>query len=135
MNKRCVKCGEVKDEECFNWKRKADNLRFCYCKDCRKIVRAEWYQKHKESHKQTVTKRMKKLRKWFQDYKKTLKCNRCPESFHACLDFHHEEPNEKEICLSIAVQYGWRKERIIQEIEKCEVVCANCHRKIHAPMV
>lgn len=34
--------------------------------------------------------------------------------------------------VSKAVAHGWTWERVLSEIEKCEVLCANCHRKLHA---
>jgi hypothetical protein len=56
---------------------------------------------------------------------------RCGESHPATLDFHHRDPNEKDFLLSSAARNGWGKERILREIEKCDVICSNCHRKEH----
>jgi len=47
----------------------------------------------------------------------------------AALDFHHLDPNEKE--LKIGNPHA--VERLLKEIEKCIVLCANCHREIHHP--
>jgi len=47
------------------------------------------------------------------------------------LDFHHINPEEREFDVSAS----WRKygiERVRKEIEKTIIVCANCHRRIHA---
>ena len=56
----------------------------------------------------------------------------CDESHPACLDFHHRDPREKVMILSkVTNQRGWSIERILAEIAKCEVICANCHRKEH----
>jgi hypothetical protein len=90
-----------------------------------------YYYKNRESEKKRTKKRTKKLKKWFKDYKQKLKCERCGEEHSACLDFHHED--EKDIGVSELVnRYNTSKSRIREEIEKCEVLCANCHRKIHA---
>lgn len=63
--------------------------------------------------------------------KKTLKCNRCPETDWVALDFHHSDPNEKDMEISNMVGLAWSKEKILKEISKCEILCANCHRKHH----
>lgn len=72
-----------------------------------------------------------KRRAWLKEYKKTLKCSRCPESFWACLDFHHKNPEEKEFEIREIVDKGVSMARILKEIAKCDVLCANCHRKEH----
>jgi hypothetical protein len=47
------------------------------------------------------------------------------------LDLHHKDPKEKEFCLGEIVHRGWSKKRILEEVEKCDVHCANCHRELH----
>ncbi len=59
-------------------------------------------------------------------------CLVCPEDAYECLDFHHVEPGEKEANVSAMVMNKVKIETIIEEIEKCILVCSNCHRKIHA---
>ena len=59
------------------------------------------------------------------------KCNRCSENHPATLQFHHTDPNVKEFCLSDAHKNGWNDQRILDEIAKCEILCANCHAKEH----
>lgn len=49
------------------------------------------------------------------------------------LDFHHTDPNEKDF--SIAGNYNISWERIKFELDKCILVCSNCHREIHAGIV
>jgi hypothetical protein len=55
----------------------------------------------------------------------------CPENHPACLDFHHKNPKQKDFEIACAIRQGWTKPRILEEIEKCIVVCSNCHRKLH----
>lgn len=60
------------------------------------------------------------------------KCQKCGYSkCQAALDFHHRNPAEKEF--SICKKYGCRKlnERIKNELDKCDLLCANCHREEH----
>lgn len=98
-----------------------------------RAYRREWYRKNKERAKARVVQRRRELREWFNEFKLTLECegDKCSENHIACLEFHHDDPNEKEMCLSAAVSNGWSRERIMQEAEKCTVLCSNCHRKLH----
>jgi hypothetical protein len=69
-----------------------------------------------------------KKKKWMNEIKSTLKCEKCGENHIATLDFHHINPNEKEF--QIAQSY-FSKEKILEEMKKCIVLCSNCHRKLH----
>jgi hypothetical protein len=70
-------------------------------------------------------------RKWLVEYKKTLKCVRCGESHPATLIFHHKDKSEKSFEIGNALTLGVGLKRLLAEIEKCEVICANCHAKEH----
>ena len=57
-------------------------------------------------------------------------CVDCGETHPACLDFHHRDPKQKSFSIGKeGVKFS--KERILAEIAKCDVLCANCHRKRH----
>ena len=59
------------------------------------------------------------------------KCQLC--GYDKCitsLEFHHLNPNEKDFGISTYSNLKW--ETIISEVNKCIMVCANCHREIHA---
>ena len=58
---------------------------------------------------------------------KCQKCgyNKCP----AALEFHHKDPNEKDFTIKDIVAGSWSK--IEGELEKCIMLCANCHREEH----
>jgi len=63
--------------------------------------------------------------------KSELKCEICGESHPACLDFHHKDSSQKLYELSRLCSRGVSIQSIKNEIEKCSVLCANCHRKLH----
>lgn len=86
---------------------------------------------YREKQKNWVKNRKEGIIDWFKDYKKGLSCIVCGENHPACIDFHHKDKKTKDRPVCILVQCGVGKERIIKEIEKCDVLCANCHRKIH----
>ena len=64
-------------------------------------------------------------------YKLNHPC-KCGESDPICLDLHHRVPSKKEFTISTAVTRRYDLERLQKEIKKCDVLCANCHRKHHA---
>jgi hypothetical protein len=61
---------------------------------------------------------------------KVVGCSRCPERDPVVLDLHHVR--DKSFELSRRNLRGRSLGAIRKEIEKCVVVCANCHRRIHA---
>ena len=81
-----------------------------------------------------VKKRRKKLRQMAIDLKGG-KCMLCGYSRDkTALDFHHLDENKKEFGLSDrGLTRSWEKTRL--EVEKCVLVCANCHREIHSGFV
>lgn len=56
-------------------------------------------------------------------------CVSCGESDPIVLEFDHLQQSGKIIAISNAVCNGWSWKRIAAEIEKCQVLCANCHRR------
>jgi len=99
------KCGETD-------KKKFHPGRYSECRECRK----KWQRD-----------RFRRLKKFYVDYKggKCVKCgyNKC----QASLDFHHlegKDPNWKYM-------RRWAKKRVLKELDKCILVCRNCHGEIH----
>ncbi len=66
---------------------------------------------------------------WLLEYKKTHPCEKYGESHPACIDFHHRNPVNKKFAISDNSR-GKCLETLKKEIEKCKVLCANCHRKL-----
>jgi hypothetical protein len=91
----------------------------------------EHYQKNKSKYIQKARRHRSQLSKWVKSLR--TKCLLCGETEICCLDFHHM--SGKEAGIAQAVYKGWSKDRIIEEINKCVVLCSNCHRKVHAGVV
>lgn len=68
---------------------------------------------------------------WFQSLKSACICSRCGTHDARCLDFHHKDPTQKQDTICNLVKQGYSEEKILTEIYKCEVLCANCHIKLH----
>ena len=91
-----------------------------------------WYSKNRETQKERVKRRRKEIQVWLLTLK--TECSVCGEGDPICLDWHHVR-EEKETNIASVVTLGWGKERILKEIAKCDLLCANCHRKEHARLV
>ena len=64
---------------------------------------------------------------WFNLYKSNLKCRSCGIEDPRVLTFHHSDPAQKRMNVSDMSRRGWSIEQLKTEIEKCEILCANCH--------
>lgn len=87
--------------------------------------------KRKASHLKWKRKRRLQLALWLRNYKKSLSCVRCKEYHPACLDFHHQDRNKKDASVSNMVSQGFAIKTIKIEIDKCIILCRNCHAKEH----
>jgi len=114
------------------------------CKECKKefpiekfanagIVNGKQYYRHycKSCYYDRKNIRRKRIREEFLEYKKTLKCYRCGFADYRALEFHHLDGKEKEFTLSYASSNGYSIDRIMQEAQKCIVLCSNCHAIEH----
>lgn len=92
-----------------------------------KKYQAKHYQLNKDKYKLGAKNRREGLKCKLKEYKKTLKCIDCGYNKHIeALDFDHLAGKFKNISQMIVNSYSWGK--ILEEISKCEVRCANCHR-------
>lgn len=129
--KRCVTCGNWKDEAEFNWRYKSLGIRHPTCRECHKPFRKNWYESNKERHLEQVKTRKYEARNiargYVWEYLSTHSYINCGESDPVVLEFHHRY--EKDRAVSEMVTGGYPTSTIQAEIDKCDVLCANCHRK------
>lgn len=131
MTKKCFKC--LRKLPLQNFKKhngRSDGLQ-ADCIECQAAYRREHYKKNKESYLSKAKKRNAIIRKQNSELIRSLKkvCKNCGESHPACLQFHHREPHKKSFIVSQKLTIS--KERLLEEIAKCDVLCANCHFKEH----
>lgn len=117
--KVCSKCKNLKDTSDFykRYNTNRDGLAG-YCKEC-----------SNEYHGN----RVKEVKLKMIDYKggKCCDCNLKIEDSHYCVfDLHHLDPNDKDPNFSKIKYQKW--ENIIKEIDKCVLLCSNCHRLRHS---
>ena len=92
----------------------------------------EWYLRNKALQIQRNKERKLKMQQRFRDFKATLHCKKCGENHPACLSFHHRDPKQKKgRMMHLISNAGWGWEKLLTEIAKCDILCENCHRKLH----
>lgn len=70
-------------------------------------------------------------REWIRSLKKGRPCDGCGQTFApAAMDWHHRDPATKAFGINGSA-YSRSKEAILAEVEKCDLLCANCHREHH----
>jgi hypothetical protein len=96
--------------------------------------RREANRKHYAQHSDEVRKKVQsakrsKVKEW-KAFKATLKCSKCDENHPAALDFHHVVSDPTNIPISTLIK-NHAHLKLKEELKKCVVLCANCHRKHH----
>ena len=97
-------------------------------------ARRRRYSKNRKREIERIKQYREKVKQFLINYKKNKKCERCGNDDFRVLEFHHRDPAEKDIKISSAIKRGWSISRILKEIEKCQILCANCHRIVHYEM-
>lgn len=122
MNNECVECSKV-----FTSARKT-----MYCCDaCRQKYQ---YNKRKQNGENPYLNQ--KERGINKKIKAVLslggKCISCGYNKNlSALEFHHIDPSIKEFALDLRVFSNLSDDKLNIELEKCELLCANCHREVH----
>ena len=114
--KICTKCKQELPLEQFSWRSKAAGTKRSECKSCQNAYMRMKYQQKKEI---------------VQQLKSTQCCAKCHENRGYMLDYHHIDPSVKEDTVARMISNNYTLDRVYAEIEKCVVLCSNCHREFH----
>lgn len=129
----CLSCEVDHEPDQFSWKNKADGTRQKWCKSCYKKYAREHYLKHKAEYKARSVRsnqvRREIAREWVCNLLNSSCCVDCGEDDPIVLEFDHIDPSDKNYGVSNMVRNGMSVESIADEIAKCEIRCANCHRR------
>ncbi len=134
--KKCSKCGIEKPLEEFS----KSKCKLCvqkynkqYSIDNKdKILKDK--KQYYEDNKEKINQKQKDKRIRNKEYTDKVKAKQgcaCGEKDPCCLDFHHINPKTKHKEVSTLVKGAYSIKMIQEEIDKCEVLCANCHREKH----
>lgn len=94
-------------------------------------VDQRWHYRNREWNAERTLQRRAELRHWVNKMKHRSGCKQCGVEDPACLDYHHQDPDEKEMDIGTMITHGYGEDALESEIEMCQVLCANCHRKEH----
>jgi len=129
----CSTCRQKKPLEEFGWKDKAKTKLRSVCRECMRLYIQNHYKNNtryyvEKARRRNRLYRQETHRKIFE-YLSAHPCLDCGESDPIVLDFDHIESTTKVAAISEMIS-GLKSWMLIsQEIQKCEVRCANCHRR------
>lgn len=130
--KVCVLCKLSKDLAEFNKRKRSIDGRQNVCRECNKLRSKKYYHDNRDIHKDIVYDRkiihVQNSKEFVFKYLQTHFCVDCGEKDLVVLDFDHVR-GKKHRSISQMVHRGNSIDKIKEEIEKCEVRCANCHRR------
>lgn len=134
---RCWKCKTEKPEEQFNWENKSLGKRKRICRSCMKTYHQKWFRelyklsdKH-QKHLEWQRTKIKRAREWVQVYLRNHPCIKCGFTNPIALDFDHIDKSggyNRYTRVFALKNRGYSIARLEEEISKCQVLCANCHR-------
>lgn len=124
--KRCPGCGRHLAAASFGGNRRRHDGLQSQCKDCKQRSQADWYQGHRERHRQNTVRRRGERRREnvsrLIDYLLNHPCADCGETDPLVLQFDHVHGGKvKDVALLLTQGYSW--ETVSREMEKCEVRC------------
>ncbi len=121
----CARCGEWKTSEEFHNSRTGQ---FSYCRDCRRAYDRRYYEERgKPARLARVRARTFSARTWMASLKAGVPCSDCGGVFPVwVMHWDHLPEFEKTDAISVMVTSRTR-EAVLEELKKCELVCANCH--------
>ena len=130
--KTCTTCKKDLPLTEFAMKNTKKGTRSSYCKSCQNTKSKAHYAQNKQTYLDRTAARNDRVRRenvvCLLAYYKEHPCVDCGEADPTVLEFDHRNPSDKSY--GIANRLGrspW--ETLLEEIAKCDVVCANCHRR------
>lgn len=126
--KRCSKCKKEKVLSQFNKKGRGYNA---WCRSCSNKNLRKHYRENKQYYIDKKNKLKRRTRERIWKIKQNGRCKKCGEDHPACLVFHHTDPSTKKFQIASNMARTISLNKLMVEIEKCEILCANCHLKFH----
>lgn len=114
------------------------------CAMCFSSYPEDFYRPHRKKHgvvykrkqckfcvEKVRRKRRINQRRFFENYKAKKGCADCGTKDARVLDFHHTNKEDKSYTIGEEIGKGKSNSTLMLEVEKCIVLCANCHRIRH----
>lgn len=84
--------------------------------------------KYRESYRAAAAAKRLRMREWLKSLK-DKPCADCGGVFPPeCMDFDHRDRKTKRMSVGLMISQRSSKDAILEEVAKCDLVCANCHR-------
>ncbi len=133
---KCSQCEKTKPVNDFYFRNKNVQLRHKQCKQCYKQKRSEswqkYYYKHGNKYRHRAISRNRKikdnLKKQMLSYLQDKCCVSCGIEDSRVLEFDHIDPDSKSASISRLINSTTNWDNVLQEINKCQILCANCHK-------
>lgn len=133
MFKRCNQCNVEKLLGDFR-KDKSQPSGYRYeCKMCSRAKQSTYTEKYGVTAEARNKVRRDAYYARIREYKLEHPCIICSEDEPTVLEFHHIDPSEKDFQIAEGAHRNW--EKVVGEINKCVVLCSNCHKKVHAGLI
>lgn len=127
--KTCSKCNQDKPLTEFHKQTRSKDGHQPACKSCMNVAYNNSRNKKQHHYQEVARQRQQKNVELMREWKESRGCQICGENFGPCLELHHTDPSNKEDHPSGLISNSFQA--FLQEAEKCVVLCANCHRKVH----
>ena len=128
--RRCGRCHQEKPFEDFAWRRKARGQRDNYCRPCRADYKQEHYRANRRRYIDMAQRRKRAMAaeriEYLVAFLREHPCVDCGETDPVVLEFDHLRDKKFGIAQGIRDR-DWQS--VLDEMAKCDVVCANCHRR------
>ena len=130
-SKKCSGCLEELSLDCFSFKSRSKGTLQAKCKKCHSDYRKLHYNSNRSYYIKKAKDRRhedrERNRQFIIDFLSDKQCAACGEDDPVVLEFDHQR--DKVAAISKMINECYSIAAILQEIEKCEILCANCHRR------
>lgn len=134
--RKCSVCFQNKSNNNYFYRDKMRGKLHSQCKECyiakRQHTWQEYYYKHGSKYRENALKRNKlvkeKLHSKMLEYLADKKCEKCGNNDMRVLDFDHIIPSTKSFNIARAMNDRVSWKNILTEVNKCQILCANCHK-------
>ena len=132
--KRCSKCLEEKPKGEFYRNHKSSDGRLSACKECLKVAdRIRRSEKRLELNAYMIRKRRDRKRAVIEYLGgECVRCGLSDPEYPEIYDCHHLDPEEKDADIAKLMIGSWDK--LKQELDKCILLCRNCHSRVHVDL-
>lgn len=125
---KCCRCKQYLERSKFGGIKKRTD----YCRPCSRVMNKKYRDAHldlcRERNQRAAAKRYRINRENLIAYLLEHSCVDCGENDIVVLEFDHRDPSTKRAKIG-DILGSWKWDTIMTEIDKCDVRCANCHRR------